>query len=96
MIQIVASDYGFITRLVFSKLQAAAIVHAACNYYQCSYQAADEGDDPAPNAQRPIAHSQPRPLAWRALAGVTHKNIYIEFENVSLIRVGNFCCSPFE
>lgn len=42
MIQIVALDYGFITRLVFSKLQATAIVHAACNYYQCSNQADDD------------------------------------------------------
>lgn len=61
MIQIVVLDYGFITRLVFSKLQATAIVHAARNYYQC---AATLPDNPTRQAPAPAA---PRPLSASSL-----------------------------
>lgn len=78
MIQIVALDYGFITRLVFSrKLQSD------CNCACCSQLLSMRKlGNPARSSNTP---SPP-------LAGVTYKNIYIEFENVSLIRADIFFC----
>lgn len=59
MIQIVALDYGFITRLVFSKLQATAIVHAARNYYHCAATLAGNPTRQAPAPAAPYPLSTP-------------------------------------